>query len=70
MDIRSAKQVNEAGEELSNEFEVDILFNTAGFCHLNDSSEDSDDRIERILGLFQFKIYKIDQIKIRMSFSF
>jgi NADP-dependent 3-hydroxy acid dehydrogenase YdfG len=49
VDIRNAKQVQDAGEELLKSFDVDILFNTAGYCHQTDSINDSDDRIERII---------------------
>lgn len=37
MDIRHAKAVNEAGNELSQSFDVDILFNSAGVCNAGDS---------------------------------
>lgn len=49
VDIRSAKEVNSAGEELSKSFDVDILFNSAGVCHVNDSLDDTDDRIELVV---------------------
>ncbi|KAI6206998.1 hypothetical protein M3Y94_00979100 [Aphelenchoides besseyi] len=51
VDICHAKEVNNAADQLAknHSFEVDILFNTAGYCHLYDSLHDSDDRIERVL---------------------
>ncbi|KAI6212111.1 17-beta-hydroxysteroid dehydrogenase 13 [Aphelenchoides besseyi] len=51
VDICHAKEVSNAADQLAknHNFEVEILFNTAGYCHLYDSLHDSDERIERVL---------------------
>ncbi|KAI6234666.1 Short-chain dehydrogenase [Aphelenchoides fujianensis] len=49
VDIRDAAAVKREADELSKEFDVDVLFNTAGYCHLFDSADDSDERIQRVL---------------------
>ncbi|KAI6176206.1 hypothetical protein M3Y97_00773200 [Aphelenchoides bicaudatus] len=49
VDIRNGKAVKAAGDELSQSFEVDILFNSAGVCNAGDSINDSDERLQELV---------------------
>lgn len=63
VDITLQESVEKAYSEISSETDrIDVIINTAGICFMSTMAEDKSERLEKLVGVNLFGMYRVNQI--------